>query len=224
MIKSYFVYDRREEHVYQQYQETSSEEEEVSASDQEREARGVVDSPQTISAQIINEPAQSERSEQNPDQSSLREWAVASRLPALRPPRLQDSQHVDSDQHSPDCRNLSDDLSMDQPRKRVESFEVDYQEFSPTNSLENNNQGQALRNTFKKCLLRSFDSVNEEESNKSNKDDLESIANPITSPLPPLRKRIRSTDLSTPASPARPPTDGRHRLKPIHEEEEHYYD
>lgn len=226
MIKSYFVYDRREEHVYEQYEEMSSDEEEDGDSDQEREARGGIDSPQTISAQIINEPAQSQRSELNPDQSSLREWAVASRLPALKPPQAQESQRVDSSQLSPPSRNLSDDLSMDQPRKRVESFEVDYKEFSPNDSLDNDSQGQAQRNIFKKCFLRSFDSVNqvEDDSNKSNKDDLECISNPLTSPLPPIRKRIRSSDLSIPASPAHPNTDSKHRLKPINEEEEHYYD
>lgn len=115
---------------------------------------------------------------------------------------------------------------MDKARKRVESCEIDYKEDLASNYPEKIYEGAILKNTYKRCILKSFDSLNQivDESNSSNKGHSEATANTIKSPLHQVRRRLRSTELSTPTCLAHPTVDLRPTLKSINQESEHFYD
>lgn len=233
VVRSYLVYDSRENYVFVEsdgdyYNDEASNEADIenenhNDEDLKRENDGEASSPEVVSAQS-NEPAQSHDSVQGSHINSVMIWAAGSRPAALNLPNLLEAYQVDLDQLSYDSRSFSEECSMDRARKRVDSCEIDYKGDLASNYPEKIYEGAILKNTCKRCILKSFDSLNQidDESNNSNKGESEAPANTIKSPLPQVRRRLRSTELSTPTCLVHPTADLRPTLKPINEESEHF--
>jgi len=221
VVNAYFIYDQREEHVYEQYANEADDEDEENdirnrRSQVNRESRQIPS--QELGSQSNSVPTPQQVVGQNTDMSNLREWAINSRPPALQTNEIQEPNQAVSAQLSPKSNcNSGDEVSMCGARKRVESFEIEYGGFSKSKSDENVKDEQGQPGKYQSYILRSFDSLNQSEEPKEDRED---TPNPVLSNLPPintLRARIRSNDLGS-------SKDVRMQLKPIHEEEEHNCD
>lgn len=229
VIKAYFIYDRREEHVYQEYeaQLDALNREEGSNPRAERTESNPNSRSNSRPNQIEIPPVNRVNrigDQQSPTliRSSMREWVLRSPSPNVN----DDSQKDQSGSANKDSRNPSDDLNDVGGRKRVESFEIDFGGLSRSNSSgsipENLPNGKPIKDNL---FLRSFDSIDKtDEVQKSTTKDDSSTKLSNAGPLPPLRPRGRSYDSNRGNSPYLQPAD-KPSLNPIDErEDEHHYD
>lgn len=239
VVKAYFIYDRREEHVYQEF------EAQLDAMERE-EAANAANNPNPTTNQNPNAPISTNaitrnrprtHSQDSPQistpperagieaspaliRSSLREWVLKSRN--LTPA----DEQRDNNSANRDSKNNSEEMNEVGGRKRVESFEIDFGGLSRSNSSAS--IGDKIGNENKineKLFLRSFDSLNKEEGNEKTESKDDSSATQITSlVLPPVRPRVRSYESYRGNSPYLPPKD-KNSLNPIDErDDEHHND
>jgi hypothetical protein len=214
-VKAYFIYDHREEHVYQQYaNELEAMEAEARLPQEIAHVDGNSQHASSVQGNIT-------LPNHNVEPSSIREWDVWSRAPQIMINPL--PEQAFSSQMLPNSKNNSEENNIEQGHKSVESFEVGLDGISRSNS-----SGSIKRERYRnrvidpKCFLRSFDSLNiiEDDSSVSYKD--ESLNAPPMLPL--IRARVRSYELSNQSPPGQITLETKIKLIPIDEEEEHHCD
>jgi hypothetical protein len=231
VVKAYFVYDSREEQIYQEYEDQldslEREEAEQRANNQANPEVG-----QSLernlgqdSVDVLDGANIASENNQVLPRSSSREWMLRSRPPPLTEENI--SKYSGS--ANQDSKN-SDEFNDIAARKRVESFEIEYAGLSRSNSSGSIGDKFGADNKIsEKFLLKSFDFLNKEESFQKGKVKIESQDDSSTNPsssfvLPPLRPRVRSYEAHRGNSPYLAPTD-KASLKQIDErEEEQNYD
>lgn len=227
VVKAYFIYDRREEHVYQEYEAQLDQIEREEAERQANQAENPdmeVPSPAHVrtTSQDSN-PLPNPPSNSMPDnspglaRSSMREWVLRSRNI-----NAQDEPGDGSANRA--SRKNSEELNEVGGRKRVESFEIEHLSRSNSSGSIGDKLG-ADGKISEKLFLRSFDSLNKVDDTAGGIDAKdESAAQALSLVLPPLRPRGRSYETYRGNSPFLPPND-RTSLKPIDErEDEHHYE
>lgn len=229
VVKAYFIYDRREEHVYQEF------EAQLEAIERDQNTQRANRPPPLQEVRQERSGSQESNPRSNPAnnrsldnspgmiRSSMREWIIKSRN--LTPGEDQDQKDISAPK---DSKNNSEEMNEFQGRKRVESFEIDFGGLSRSNSSGSLGDKVVGENKInEKLFLRSFDSLNKDDSVSNQaaeiKDDT-STGQSASFVLPPLRPRGRSYETYRGNSPYLPPND-RALLKPIDErDDEHHYD
>lgn len=215
VVKAYFIYDHREEHVYQQYaNELEAMEAEARLPEEIVDVEGNSQHASSVQGNI-------RLPNRNVESISLREWDVRSRAPQIMINPV--PEQACSSQILTNSKNNSEENNIEQGRKSVESFEIGLDGISMSNSSESIKRERYRNQAIDpKCFLRSFDSLNivEDDSSISYKD--ESLNAPPM--LPPIRARLRSYELSNQSPSGQLNLETRIKLIPIDEEEEHHCD
>lgn len=225
-MKAYFIYDKREEHVYQEFEAQLDAAEREEAQQSERITDGNVPNlPQLIENRNSSQESNQFESpgisnSEYPGgmlRSSMRDWDIRSRH------QLNNEEQRDSPPNK-DSQTNSAELNEVEGRKRVESFEIDFAGMSRSNS-SGSVSDVPYPTLNEKLFLRSFDNLNKAEEKGIEDNPVDSTSTQLSSlALPPLRPRGRSTENKKGNSPYLPPNN-RTSLKPIDErDDEHHHD